>query len=52
MAVCLKEYSSKLDQLKKGKISEEEWISYCEILMEEVLEDAKEVMIRLKERGD
>jgi hypothetical protein len=52
MAIAMEEYSQKLDQLKRGIISEEEWMLYCQDLMCQVLEDAKDVMIRLKNRGD
>jgi hypothetical protein len=52
MNISMVEYSKKLDELKKGILSEEEWMSYCKDLMSQVLEDAKDVMIRLKERGD
>lgn len=45
-------YSEKLNQLQNGILSEEAWIQYCAKLMEQVLEDAKDVMIRMKERGD
>jgi hypothetical protein len=50
--IIMEEYSRKLGQLKNGILSEEEWMNYCQTLMSEVLEDAKDVMMRLKERGD
>lgn len=50
--ITIEEYSRKLGELKNGILSEEEWMNYCQTLMSEVLEDAKDVMMRLKERGD
>lgn len=52
MAIIVEEYSKKLEQLKKGIITEEEWILYCQDLMCQVLEDTKDVLIRIKKRGD
>lgn len=52
MAIDILDYTNKLDELKRGIISEEEWIAYCQDLMCQVLEDAKDVMLRLKNRGD
>ena len=48
----VKEYSEKLCQVQNGIITEEEWMDYCKEILDEVLEDAKNVMIRLKNRGD
>jgi hypothetical protein len=48
----IKEYSQKLDQVQNGIISEEEWMNYCKEILEEVLEDAKDVLLRIKQRGD
>jgi hypothetical protein len=48
----IKEYSQKLDQVQSGIISEEEWMNYCKGILEEVLEDAKDVLLRIKQRGD
>jgi len=52
MAIVVEEYTKKLEQLNQGIISEEEWILYCQDLMCQVLEDTKDVMIRMKKRGD
>jgi hypothetical protein len=46
------EYSENLLKLQNGLISEEEWMVYCKEILSEVLEDSKDVMIRLKNRGD
>ena len=48
----MQDYSEKLNQLQNGILSEEAWIQYCSKLMEQVLEDAEDVMLRIKERGD
>jgi hypothetical protein len=44
------EYSTKLGQVVRGDISNEEWMAYCFQLLSEVLEENKDVMIRLKNR--
>ena len=46
------EYKETLTKLQNGLITEEEWMDYCKEILEEVLEDAKDVMLRLKNRGD
>ena len=48
----MKEYSEKLQQVQTGVITEDTWQEYCKDLLEQVLEDAKDVMYRMKERGD
>lgn len=50
--IDMQDYSENLRELQNGTLSEENWIVYCSKLMEQVLEDAKDVMIRMKERGD
>lgn len=46
------EYSETLNKFQNGLITEEEWTFYCKEILAEVLEDAKDVMIRLKNIGD
>ncbi len=48
----MQEYSEKLQQVQNGLLSEESWMEYCGELMKQVLEDAKDVMVRMKEKGD
>lgn len=50
--IDVKEYNEKLRQAKEGIISNDEWLLYCQDLMCQILEDNKDVMIRMKERGD
>jgi hypothetical protein len=50
MNVNSEEYTTKLKQFVNGEISEEEWKEYCTVLLEEIMEDAKDVFIRMKER--
>jgi hypothetical protein len=52
MTIIVEEYTKKLQQLKEGIISEEEWMRYCQELMYQAIEDAKDIMVRMKERGD
>jgi hypothetical protein len=51
-SIDMREYSKKLQQVQNGIISEDTWMEYCGELMKQVLEDAKDVMVRMKERGD
>ena len=50
--INMKEYSEKFQQLQTGIITEEVWLEYCKDLLDQVLEDAKDVMYRMKARGD
>ena len=52
MAIDMQDYSNKLRQVQEGIISEDEWILYCQDLLCQVLDDAKDVMIRLKQKVD
>jgi hypothetical protein len=52
MPINMKEYSDMLRKAMEGIISNEEWLLYCQDLMCQVLEDNKDVMVRMKERGD
>jgi len=51
-SIDMQEYSEKLRQVQSGIISEDAWTEYCKNLLDQVLEDAKDVMYRMKERGD
>ena len=52
MNVNSEEYTTKLKQFVNGEITEEQWKEYCAGLLEEITEDAKDIFIRMKERGD
>lgn len=52
MAIDMKEYSNKLEQVQKGIISNDEWILYCQDLLCQIMDDTRDVFVRLKERGD
>jgi hypothetical protein len=52
MNVNSEEYTTKLKQVVNREISEEEWREYCFKLLEEITEDAKDIFIRMKERGN
>ena len=52
MAINMQDYSDKLRQVQEGIITEDEWILYCQDLLCQVLDDAKDVMIRMKQKGD
>ena len=44
------EYNKKHNQMKSGEISEQEWYDYCANLLGDILDDNKDVMVRLKNR--
>jgi hypothetical protein len=44
------EYATKLEQVTNGTITVEEWQAYCFQLLAEIIEENKDVMIRLKNR--
>lgn len=44
------EYDKKYNQMKRGEISDQEWYDYCTNLLGDILDDNKDVMIRLKQR--
>jgi hypothetical protein len=52
MNISCEEYSEKLSQLMDGTITEEEWMAYCKEILEEIMDENKDVYIRMKERGD
>jgi len=52
MEVNIEEYSQKLSEFVNGFISEQEWMDYCKLILEDVMEANKDVYVRMKERGD
>jgi len=44
------EYKFMWDQFQNGFISEEVWIEFCDKILVQMLEDSKDVLIRLKNR--
>lgn len=44
------EYQKMWFALHEGRITEEEWRVFCEVLFEQILEENKDVMVRLKNR--
>ena len=50
LMINTEEYTTKLGQVTRGEISLEEWKAYCFDLLAEILEDNKDVMVRLKAR--
>jgi hypothetical protein len=52
MNINTEEYTTKLNQVTNGLLSEEAWKEYCQDLLNEILEDAKDIFVRMKERGD
>lgn len=45
-----KEYKIKYEQLLKGTISQKDWNNYCFEILTHLMEDNKDVLIRLKNR--
>jgi len=52
MNIDFKEYSEKLSQFMSGIITKEQWIEYCNAILEEVIDLNSDVFVRMKERGD
>lgn len=52
MNINSEEYTTKLRQLNDGALSEEAWLEYCQELLNEILDDAKDIFVRMKERGN
>lgn len=48
--IDMKDYSDKLGQVVRGEITLEEWKAYCFEILAELLEENKDVMVRLKNR--
>lgn len=46
-----KEYYEMYDKVQRGEITQEDWVDYCMKLLFEIMEDNKDVFIRLKNRG-
>jgi hypothetical protein len=44
------EYDKMYNQMKNGEISDQEWYDYCANLLGDILDDNKDVMVRLKNR--
>ena len=44
------EYKFMWDQFQNGLISKEVWIKFCDKILVQMLEDSKDVLIRLKNR--
>ena len=44
------EYDKMYNQMKSGEISDQEWYDYCANLLGDILDDNKDVMVRLKNR--
>lgn len=43
-----KEYKIKYEQYLKGTINKKDWDNYCFKILEQLMEDNKDVLIRLK----
>jgi hypothetical protein len=42
------QYAEKLNAFRAGEITEDEWKAFCFEALSEILEDTKDVLIRLK----
>lgn len=47
-----KEYYDTYDSFLEGRITLKQWIRYCHNLMDTLLEENKDVLYRLKYRGE
>ena len=46
-----KEYYEMYAAVQRGEITQEAWVDYCMKLLADIMEDNKDVFIRLKYRG-
>jgi hypothetical protein len=46
----IKKYKEMFDRFNKGEITQEEWRKFCFVLLGEVMEENKDVFVRLKNR--
>ena len=46
----IKRYDEMWNKVQAGQISEETWTSYCMACLSEILNDHRDVMVRLKNR--
>lgn len=51
-ADTVREYSNRLKDFYAGIITEQEWMEYCASILAELMDENKEVYLRMKERGD
>ena len=42
-------YYNTFDQYQRGEISLQQWLGFCNVILEEIMEENKDVLIRLKE---
>ena len=52
MNIDSEEYSKKLGEFVNGEISKEEWIEYCQDIMNDIMDENSDVYVRMKQRGD
>lgn len=45
------QYYQKMDQWQSGKITDNEWYMFCTVILGELLDENRDVLIRLKEGG-
>jgi len=45
------QYHIMKEKFDKGQITEQEWKAFCFEVLAEILDDCKDVMVRLKKRG-
>ena len=39
-----------LDKFERGEITQQQWFSYCALVLEQIMEENKDVLVRLKNR--
>jgi hypothetical protein len=50
MKVYQDQYDKTYDQFQTGKITADEWYQFCYNVLDEIIQENKDVMIRLKNR--
>ena len=46
----INQYYTMLDKFERGEITQQQWFSYCALVLEQIMEENKDVLVRLKNR--
>ena len=46
----INQYYTMLDKFERDEITQQQWFSYCALVLEQIMEENKDVLVRLKNR--
>jgi hypothetical protein len=49
-ATTINQYYTMLEKFEQDEITQQQWFAYCALVLEEIMEENKDVLIRLKNR--